>query len=147
MKSLIAILCLILFQLGVTSYGSVEAQEFQTSSSGVVWFDMMVSDVSRATHFYSTLFRWRFKAQSADYYIIETENGPIGGLSTFPSGSGAGIAIYFDVRDLAAKLAQAVALGAEVLVQPMNLPLGQGSIALFKDLDGNPVGMFSKNPI
>jgi predicted enzyme related to lactoylglutathione lyase len=124
------------------------ATHLGAASPGVAWFDLMVTDLEATQEFYGALLGWKLKPQSENYSLIESNGTPIGGIDVKP-GSTAGnqIAIYFEVEDTKSKLEQAKSLGASVILSPKNFPAGHGSFALFRDLEGNPIGLFSKNPV
>ncbi len=50
------------------------------------------------------------------------------------------VTVYVDVDDLQATLDKAKSLGGEVVMPPMDVP-GGPSIAQFKDMDGNIIGI------
>lgn len=141
---------LVALHVGIAAFASQPQPNASTqySHGGVVWFDLMVTDSSRAEKFYGSLFGWQFTPQSANYYVVEVGGVPVGGINVMPRTSGgAGIDIYFEVDDIKVKLGQAQNQGAQVIMEPWNLPSGKGSMALFCDLDGNPIGLYSKNPV
>lgn len=118
------------------------------SSPGVAWFDLMVKDLPSTEKFYGSVFGWTTKPEGKGYYLVESGGSPIGGFKVTPvTVSGDGITIYFEVENTKVKLEQAKNEGATTLLEPRNLPSGKGSFALFRDLEGNPIGLISKNPI
>lgn len=146
----IVFLTLLSLHLGSSSFASTTQQHPSTNATfgKVVWFDIMVTDLSRAEKFYGLLFGWQTKPQSAEYYVVEAGGVPVGGLNlTGHVTGGNGIGIYFEVDDIKVKLGQAENQGAQVIMEPWNLPSSKGSMALFRDMDGNPIGLYSKNPI
>ena len=50
------------------------------------------------------------------------------------------MSLYVQVRDLAASLERAAALGASVVMEPVDLPNGP-TIAAITDPEGNPLGL------
>jgi uncharacterized protein len=54
-----------------------------------------------------------------------------------------GVKIYMRVDDLDAYLDRAEELGGKRLVPPVDLPSDYGRFAVFTDLDGNLVGLWS----
>jgi len=140
---------LVTLTIGITSFASSpELGKGTHLARGVVWFDLMVSDLSHTQKFYGSLFGWKFRQLTSNYYTVESGGVPIGGVDLMPGGTkGDGIAIYFEVTEVKATLEQAKIQGAQVILEPKNLPSGAGSMALFRDLEGNPVGLFSKNHV
>jgi uncharacterized protein len=120
-----------------------------SKSSPVVFFEIFVKDGAKATEFYTKLFGWHASpSQIPDVTLVLT--GPAGALE------GAIVALgdkkdkparapttvlYMNFDDIAAKLAEAVKLGATVTLPVTEIP-GVGSVAKIADLDGNEVGLF-----
>jgi uncharacterized protein len=113
----------------------------------VAMFEVVSNDHERAQKFYSELFDWAIQPDPTmgGYGLVDTGAGPdaiIGGIG--PSmGSGTGVKVYIRVDDLAAYLDRATTLGGTRLIEPTELPGDFGSFAVFADLDGNPVGLWS----
>ncbi|MFJ5925637.1 VOC family protein [Kitasatospora sp. NPDC092948] len=108
-----------------------------------VWFDLSTPDAAQARKFYQDLFGWQINVLDETYSLVSGTNAPpTGGIGQ--SGPGApytGMCVYFPVDDVEAALAQAEKLGATRLMEPNATPLG--TIAAFRDLDGNVIGLKS----
>jgi predicted enzyme related to lactoylglutathione lyase/uncharacterized protein YciI len=111
----------------------------------LVHFELPSTNFQRAQDFYGKLFGWQFIPMMDSYMLFQTPGGEGGGFSQeYPAGSGGVFYIY--AADVAAKLKEAVAAGAKVVLDTHPVP-GYGWIALFQDPDGNTVGLFSgENP-
>ncbi|MDP8239389.1 MAG: VOC family protein [Candidatus Hatepunaea meridiana] len=113
----------------------------------VVHFEICVKDMEKAHEFYGQLFDWELKKDAMeDYTIIEVgEGGGIGGgimkaeEGKFPPY----VAFYVSVDDLEASVKKAEELGATIIVPPTPIP-NVGRFAMFNDLDGNMIGLWSK---
>ena len=114
----------------------------------LAWFEVISDDAERAKRFYADLFGWDVSTdpELGGYGVVDTGNGEdaVGGGIGAPSGPGeTGVKIYLRVDDIQAYLAKAEQLGGKRLVEPMALPNNFGTIAVFADPDGNPVGLWA----
>ncbi len=109
----------------------------------VIRFEIAGRDGEGLENFYSKLFDWkieRFEAGGFPYGFVTTsdEGGIDGGIRHEPDGT-AEVVLYVEVPDLAAALARAEELGAQVRVPPITTP--EITFALISDPEGNAVGM------
>jgi uncharacterized protein len=110
----------------------------------IVHWELIVSDVAKASDFYSKVFDWKIEDNPVfpGYPMVDPGKEPGGAMMAKPETAPAyTINVYFGVEDLEQTLARAAALGATVLVQPMPIE-GFGAWAMFADPDGIPVGLF-----
>lgn len=122
-------------------------------TNNLVWFELPVGDLTRATHFYEHVFATRLKTderfpglaifprsaeEAATGALVQASPESILGAS--PSTDGTVIYLNCD-GDLDGVLHRAQSLGAIVLQEVAQLPGGMGWIAQFRDLDGNRVGL------
>ena len=147
MKTLVICLSAALLCIGTSARAAENTQsrapnDAFVDAASVIWFDLMVGDTQRAKAFYADVFGWQFVDQGGDYTVIQADGKGIGGLShRKATGEQNGVSIYFPVANLDATLAKAKANGATVILEPMPIPGGLGTMTLFGDLDGNPVGL------
>jgi predicted enzyme related to lactoylglutathione lyase len=74
--------------------------------------------------------------------MVEPEKGGIaGGVGASQSGTSS-VAVYVDVPDLNAHLGKVEQAGGKIVMPPMELPEGMGSIAGFLDPAGNWIGLW-----
>ena len=114
----------------------------------VVWFELPVSDLKRATAFYETAFATQLKIDARfpnlAMFSRQIETAVTGALiennGHKPSSDGAIVYLNCD-GDLDGVLKRAQAAGGEVLSEVAQLPGSMGWIAQFRDLDGNRVGL------
>ena len=112
----------------------------------VVHFEIAGKDATKLQDFYSELFDWKVKVNEAmGYGVVETggEGGINGGIFSPPGGTPPYTMFYIHVDDLQAHLTRIESLGGKTVVAPMDIPGEGSSIAIFSDLDGNQVGLFS----
>jgi uncharacterized protein len=131
---------------------SFAAPAFTSASAGtgapIVFFEIPVSSVAQAKEFYGTLLGWTFneKPEFPNFAeIITAEGGTLGGLSANPQFlgvEGRGTVVYASVKSVAPTLALAERLGARVLLPALTMA-GVGTVAIIRDLDGNPFGLWS----
>ncbi|HSD90399.1 MAG TPA: VOC family protein [Kofleriaceae bacterium] len=107
----------------------------------IVHWELMVSDVEATKRFYAKVFDWRFTPAGPEYTLIETGNGPGGGLMARPPQVPASVLnTYFDVGNLDGALAAVVEAGGTVIVPKTEVP-GIGWFAMFLDPDRIPIGI------
>lgn len=112
-----------------------------------VWFDLMTSDVDRATAFYGTLFGWTAEEPTADFggYRNFQAGGcrvaglmPLEGSETAPTNVWS---VYFRSDDAAATTDLVGASGGTVLVPPMAVG-DMGTMAVYQDPAGGAFGIW-----
>jgi predicted enzyme related to lactoylglutathione lyase len=108
----------------------------------VVHFEVSGKDPAALTAFYSDLFGWKTNVmEGMGYTIVEKEEGGIGGgIGQAQDGAAGHVTFYVAVDDPQAALDKAVALGGTV-VMPVDTIPNMVTLALFKDPEGNMVGI------
>ncbi len=104
----------------------------------VVHWELVARDVERQAAFYRALCNWEIgdgPIRSVAPGLGGPEPGPAGHLR---QGDRSGVVLYVQVRDLAASLARAAALGATVTAEPFDVP-GGPTLAAVEDPEGNPL--------
>jgi uncharacterized protein len=121
-------------------------------TSNVVWFELPVNDLNRATSFYESVFATKLATDERFPGIAmfpkRHETATTGALAVThdakiegrPSTDGAVVYLNCD-GELDAVLKRAQAAGGQLLQEVAQLPGGMGYIAQFRDLDGNRVGL------
>ena len=114
----------------------------------VSYFELGGRHAAKLREFYSELFDWKIEhfapaASFAEYYAVESSEGGIAGGIMQTSGEMPPnyLMVYITVDDLQACLDKAESLGGETLVTPFEMPGGMGQIAVFRDPDGNTIGL------
>ncbi len=111
----------------------------------VVHFEVGGSDIQTLESFYSQMFGWQINyIEEANYRMVQQESDGIGGgmfehVEGMPPNAPS---ITVSVDDLQAYLDKAVSLGGTALMQPMDIPGGFGSLAIFNDIAGNRIALF-----
>ena len=141
--------------------GSDSQSAFQRPVNRSVWFDLPAVDLSDAMSFYEGLLGWKYKKMEnsplLNYVMIEVDGMLIGGLRRVasvatprpkrnhppPSESlAAGPILYFTVDKLAAKVARAKELGAEIVGESVELGNGRGCYQWIRDREGHLIGLW-----
>jgi|SRR5271168_1578943 len=120
--------------------------------NNLVWFELPVSDLDRATSFYESVFATKLATDERfpelAIFPRREQTATTGALAVFhdekiegrPSTDGAIIYLNCD-GEIDAVLKRAQQAGAKLLQEVAQLPGGMGWIAQFRDLDGNRVGL------
>jgi predicted enzyme related to lactoylglutathione lyase len=118
--------------------------------NSIVHFEIPADDVARARAFYEGVFGWKIKqfpmpAGGPEYYGVTTrkegENGINGGLMK-RNMPGQPFANYVDVKSIDDFLGKIQANGGSVIMPRQEIAPGMGSIAVFKDTEGNTMGLY-----
>lgn len=106
----------------------------------MVHWEIAAVDPVKQADFYRQMFNWEI----GDGPIMQIGAG-LGGPEPGPAGhilagDQPRVTLYVQVRDLVASLKLADVLGAEILLEPMDLP-GGPTIAAIADPEGNTLGL------
>jgi len=118
------------------------------SKRNVVHVEIPAANVEAAGKFYEALFGWKMQhVPEFDYTMWADGSGSGGGFNKvsdeFPVGQ---VLVYIDSDDIEADLKRVEELGGTV-VQPKKEIPGTGWFAVFKDLTGNVLALYtSLNP-
>jgi predicted enzyme related to lactoylglutathione lyase len=118
-------------------------------TNAINWFEIMVADFDRAKAFYDTILATSLEVFEGEFkmamFPYEMEKGVGGCLSLMPGcepGKG-GTMIYLNVEgDLDGVLSRIPAAGG-VVIKPRTAIPPHGFIGIFKDSEGNVVGLHS----
>ena len=114
----------------------------------VVHIEIPAADQVKAAKFYESLFGWKTtRDEKMDYTLWEPSEGPGGGFSPVGENVKPGdILVHIDSDDIDADLKKVVKLGGSIVRPKTDIP-GIGWFAMFKDLTGNTIALFtSKTP-
>lgn len=119
-----------------------------TPDSFVVWAEIPVTDLDRATAFYNTVLQTDLKVQEAGpnpiaMFPTADDNGTAGHLYPgTPAGDGRGPTVHLVVPDALESAARRFAeAGGTILGDPITIPAGR--FVYGRDPDGNSIGLFS----
>ncbi|HXF54917.1 MAG TPA: VOC family protein [Hyphomicrobiaceae bacterium] len=111
------------------------------------WNELVTHDVERAKAFYAATLGWSFEAmpmpEGGTYWVAKAGGRAVGGMFDTRGqgceGASEGWLPYIAVDDVDARLAGAVAAGAQVMKAPFDVP-GVGRIAILREPGGAGVG-------
>ena len=115
----------------------------------IVHFEIYADDVDRASKFYADLFGWEINKWDGppqmDYRLVNSGEGPgiDGGITGRPFEGIPGIN-YVHVDDVDGYAEKAQAAGGSVFQPRIPIP-GIGYIAICRDTEGNPIGLFQSD--
>lgn len=111
----------------------------------VCHIEIVATDGAKAAEFYGGVFGWETSVDPASGYVMFKDGSGVGGGLTAPMYEGhTGTCIYIHVEDIEAMLKEIEAAGGETLIPKTRISEEHGFYALFKDLSGNVVGLWSK---
>ena len=108
----------------------------------VVHFEVVGKDGKKLQKFYGDLFDWKMNTDNPMNYgmVDNAGDGINGGIGPNPQGQSYAT-FYVQVDDLRKALDKIESLGGKTVTQPMDLPGGNVSIAMFNDPSGNLIGL------
>ena len=117
----------------------------------VVHFEILGKDADKTQSYYSELFGWDIQPlpfeNPTQYGLVNRDGntngegiGIGGGVGEAPEGYSGHVTFYVEVPEVEAALAKAESLGGTRMMGPDQVPEGP-VIGLFRDPDGNPVGV------
>ncbi len=117
----------------------------------VNWFEIPVTDLEKAKHFYETVFGFQLSlnemgSMKMAWFPMTQDGGGATGTLMKSEGytpSHAGTLVYFSVTDIEATLVEVDAHGGKTLLPKTGIG-EHGFIAHFQDCEGNRVGLHSR---
>ena len=111
----------------------------------VVHLEIIGKDPTALRKFYAELFDWKvgepMGPEMGYYALVSPESSGIGVGIGSEMGGGNRTTAYVEVADPKATLEQAAAMGGKVLMEPMEIPGADTTIAMFSDPEGNLIGL------
>jgi predicted enzyme related to lactoylglutathione lyase len=105
--------------------------------------ELHTDDVGKSKKFYKSLFKWKLAAFPGDYTMIDVGKGVGGGMMQKPMAEQPTAWMpYVEVDNVKKTVAKAKKLGANVIVEYMEIPNGMGSFGLFIDPNGAALGVW-----
>lgn len=126
----------------------VNKDTIQKKSNPVVYFEIPVIDMERATRFYSTVFNFKFdttiidKNEMALFPFTEEKSGISGALAKgeIYKPTKDGVLIYFNTANIDETLRLANVNGGQILYPKTDN--GIGLVAEFEDTEGNRIALY-----
>ena len=152
MKGILAFGLFVLCLLAMSGTVYAQTMPLETSmsppSNPIAYVELPVSDMDRATDFYTAIFGFTFKRQTIDGYdmalfpAVEGASGATGALvkgDVYRPGK-RGAIVYFSVSDIDAVLARAARRGAKILYEKKDVG-AFGFVAEIEDSEGNRIAL------
>lgn len=110
----------------------------------VVHIEFSSHDLHKMTKFYSDVFGWKVEQMpEMNYATFDPGEGPGGGFNPVNEGNPQGsVIVYIGTADIPGDLAKIEKLGGKVIVPKTEIPQ-MGWFAIFEDLTGNRVGLYT----
>jgi uncharacterized protein len=129
------------------------AQKVKSMSHAVVWFEIPVTNMSRAVRFYEALLGIELERQKVDGYemaMFPFSDGAPGASGALAKGdvykpSQSGPIVYFHTPDIDATLAKARQLKAKILYAKKDIGAA-GFVAEIQDSEGNRLALLQPKP-
>lgn len=140
------LLSMIIFGLFIQITSSCNA--YSKKSNPVVYFEIPVIDIDRATNFYSNVFRFKFDTSIIDnnemaLFPFTQENSGISGAlakGEIYKPTKDGVLIYFNTANIEETLKLAITNGGQILFPKTDN--GIGLVAEFEDTEGNRIALY-----
>ena len=110
----------------------------------VAHFEIWAKSTKKQKTFYQKLLGWKIDDKNPmGYGMIDTgtRGGISGGLTNPMNGKKAGVTFYVSVKNIGKTLELAKKLGGKIVIPETEIPGAGISIAMFKDPEGNPIGI------
>lgn len=129
-------------------YGDDRADVEQPVAGDWCWNELMTKDAAAASQFYQSVFAYDIDIMpmpQGDYHVLKTGVIPRAGIMDSPDNNMPSHWLpYIYVEDCDATHAKAVALGAQILVEPMDIP-EVGRMCMIQDPTGAMLGIIRLN--
>lgn len=123
--------------LGVWQPGIFAGAGLVNKPGALSWNELNTRDVGGAKEFYGAVFGWTFETEDMGeggrYTTVNLGGSPVAGILDqrergVPEGIPAYWGVYFAVEDTDATIERAKQLGASVMVEPIDIPVGRFAI-------------------
>ncbi len=125
-----------------------------SNANSLNWFEISVSDITRAKHFYESIFDMKMESQNMmgmemAFFPAEPGSGKAnGGLVQSPNHkpSTDGVKVYLNANpNMDTVMARVEAAGGKVVMPKMKISDEVGYMAFILDTEGNSIGIHSMN--
>ena len=128
---------------------NVDKSATEKMMNPVVYFEIPVNDMERATRFYSKVFEFKFENQIIDnnemalFPFVEANSGISGALAkgAIYKPTKDGVLIYFTTANIDETLKLVISNGGQVLYPKTDN--GIGLVAEFEDTEGNRIALYA----
>jgi predicted enzyme related to lactoylglutathione lyase len=115
--------------------------------NGICHVEIPCKDFEKIRKFYGDVFGWETQTMAEmDYAMFKAPEGPGGGFSKQAKiAPEAGVFIYIEVGDMDATLKKIETAGGKMVQPKTQISPDFGYYAVFHDIEGNMIGLWSKN--
>lgn len=114
--------------------------------ANIVHLEIPAPDMAKAKQFYGDVFKWSFSDMGPEYVMFKTGEGDGitgGGFDAKMEASDKGVNLYIQVEDIPGALKAIAKSGGSVLAEKTKISDEHGFYAIFKDPNGNRLGVWS----
>ncbi len=115
---------------------------------GIAHVELPSKDLEKTKEFYESVFEWEVVVQTGfdDYaFFKETENGIGGAFQKSEKIINGEVTLYISTDDIGLSLEKIKDANGEVVQKKTKISDEHGFYALFKDISGNLMGLWSRN--
>lgn len=114
----------------------------------IVHIELSASDRKALSKFYADVFGWEIQdIDDLNYSTFKAGDGVAGGFNPVSDQNPAGtVTIYIETDDIPASLKEVQKAGGTILMPEMEIPR-TGTFGLFRDPQGNMIGLFKPYPM
>lgn len=115
--------------------------------NGICHMEIPSKDFEKAKKFYGDVFGWKFnEMEGMDYLLYEAPSGVSGGFDhSYDIASKPGFVFYIEVENIDATIKKAEEIGGKCAKAKTQISPEHGYMAYVNDLEGNLIGLWSKN--
>lgn len=131
----------VLLAIGVALGGTAQGLAPADAQIQPSWISLMSSNPARSAAFYSEVFGWKAtQFLNSKNWVLSLDGKPLIDIED-SAATGSHTVVYFLVSDIWAAYSRALDLGATSIYAPCKQSFSPFTVAQFKDLDGNSVGV------
>lgn len=118
------------------------------SDHRIIHIELSATDRKALSKFYADVFGWQMQhIDDLNYTTFKAGEGVAGGFNPVTESSPAGtVTIYIDTDDVTASLNDVEKAGGTIISKEMEIP-DTGKFGLFRDPQGNMIGLFKGYPM
>jgi predicted enzyme related to lactoylglutathione lyase len=114
----------------------------------IIHIELAAKDRKALSAFYNNVFGWQLQHfDDMNYTTFDPGDGVRGGFSPITEGNPAGTTtVYIETEDINASLDEVEKAGGTILMKETEIP-NTGKFGMFRDPQGNMVGLFKRYPL
>lgn len=118
------------------------------SDHKIIHVELAAKDRKALSKFYADVFGWEIEhIDGMDYTTFKAGDGVGGGFNPVNESNPAGtVIVYIETDDITASLKEVQKAGGTIVAPEMDIP-NTGKFGLFRDPQGNMIGLFKRYPM